>query len=69
MDLSGGPLNTQFDLQSWSYDVPIEKRRIVSQSYTLIPPAPPAPPVGLSAFTGRKRKCLLNIIRYRSKTI
>ncbi len=53
MNLTGGDFNSQFDLQSWSYDVPTEKRTTVPPSHTLMP-APP--PVGLSAFTARKRK-------------
>ncbi|CAF5138612.1 unnamed protein product, partial [Rotaria magnacalcarata] len=52
LNLNGGDINCQIDLQSWSFDMPLEKRRIVpSQSYALVP-APP--PVGLSPFTGRK---------------
>ncbi|CAF3362122.1 unnamed protein product [Rotaria sp. Silwood1] len=55
LNLTGGDFDSQIGLQSWSYEVPLEKRRIVSKSYTLIPPPPP---IGLSAFTGRKRKYL-----------
>ncbi|CAF0909783.1 unnamed protein product [Rotaria sordida] len=51
LNLTGGDFNSQIGLQSWSYEVPLERRRIVTQSYTLIPPPPP---IGLSAFTGRK---------------
>ncbi|CAF2964306.1 unnamed protein product [Rotaria sp. Silwood2] len=51
LNLTGGDFNSQIGLQSWSYEVPLERRQIVSQSYTLIPPPPP---IGLSAFTGRK---------------
>ncbi|CAF4339793.1 unnamed protein product [Rotaria socialis] len=52
LNLNGGDVNCQIDLQSWSFDLPLEKRRIVpSQSHALVP-APP--PVGLSPFTGRK---------------
>ena len=55
MNLTGGDFNSQFDLQSWSYDLPTEKRTTVNPSYTLMP-APP--PIGLSAFTARRRKYL-----------
>ena len=53
LNLTGGDFNSQIGLQAWSYEIPIEKRRVAPQSYTLIR-APP--PIGLSAFTGRKRK-------------
>ena len=53
MNLTGGDLNSQFGLQSWSYELPLERRKQAPQPYVLIPQPPPA---GLSAFTGRKRE-------------
>ncbi len=53
LNLTGGDFNSQFGLQSWSYEVPTEKRTTVPPTYTFLPPPPPN---GLSAFTARKRK-------------
>lgn len=39
-------------LHSWSYEIPVEKRRVAPQ---LFPPIPPPPPLGLSGFTARKQ--------------
>lgn len=51
LNLTGGDFNSQIGLQSWSYELPLERRRKAPDPYSLIPPAPP---MGLSAFTGRK---------------
>lgn len=40
-------------MQSWSYEKPINKRVVPSQPYSIVPQPPP---VGFSAFTGRKCK-------------
>jgi hypothetical protein len=49
--------------------MPLEKRRVAPQPYTFVPPPPP---LGLSAFTGRKRKCLLiekiSLFIYKSRS-
>lgn len=53
MNLNGGDFNSQIGLQSWSYELPVERRKPAPQPYVLLPQPPPA---GLSAFIGRKRE-------------
>ncbi|CAF0839380.1 unnamed protein product [Didymodactylos carnosus] len=50
MDFKNGDFNSQIGIYTWSYEIPIQDRK-APEEYTFIP-APP--PVGLSAFSGKK---------------
>ena len=53
MNFNGGDFNSQMGLHSWSYEMPVENRRVAPQFFA---PVPHPPPIGLSAFTARKQR-------------
>lgn len=57
INFTGGDFNSQMGLHSWSYEMPVEKRRVAPQ---LFAPVPPPPPIGLSAFTARKQRMYIS---------
>lgn len=51
VNMNSGDVDHKMDLHAWSYELPIERRRHIPDYFQ---PSPPAPPIGLSGFPGRR---------------